>query len=83
MSKIKRIRAIIENNAKTMLPVEYDKAIIGLLYKDDQIIPVYTYLSLIEAHMDYYNVTEEKALNYIEDNVTPNSAFIIVDDTGV
>ena len=83
MSKTKRIRAIIENNARMMLPVEYDKALVGLYYRDDEILPVYTYLSLIEAHMDYYKETEEQSLNYIEDNVTSNPAFIIVDDTGV
>ena len=83
MSKIKRIRAIIENNARLMLPVEYDKALIGLYYEGEQIIPVYTYLSLIEAHMNYYKETEEESLNYIEDKVMTNPAFIIVDDTGV
>ena len=83
MSKTKRIRAIIENNARMMLPAEYDKALVGLYYRDDEILPVYTYLSLIEAHMDYYKETEEQSLNYIEDNVTSNPAFIIVDDTGV
>jgi len=83
MSKIKRMRAIIESNSRMMLPTEYDKALVGLYYKDDQIIPVYTYLSLIEAHMNYYNETEEQSLNYVEDNIAPNPAFIIVDDTGV
>jgi len=77
------MRAIIESNSRMMLPTEYDKALVGLYYKDDQIIPVYTYLSLIEAHMNYYNETEEQSLNYVEDNIAPNPAFIIVDDTGV
>ena len=83
MSKIKRMRAIIESNSRMMLPTEYDKALVGLYYKDDQIIPVYAYLSLIEAHMDYYNETEEQSLNYVEGNIALNPAFIIVDDTGV
>ena len=83
MSKIKRMRAIIENNAGIILPEEYDKALVGLYYKDDQILPVYKYLSLIEGHMEHHHETEEKSLNYIEDNIIPNPAFIIVDDTGV
>jgi hypothetical protein len=83
MSKIKRMRAIIESNARLMLPTEYDKALVGLYYKDDEVIPVYKYLSLIEAHMVHNNETEEQSLNYIEDNVMSNPAFIIVDDTGV
>ena len=83
MSKTNRIRAIIENNHTPMLPVEYDKALIGLYYKDEEVLPVYTYLSLIEAHMNYHKETEEQSLNYIEEQVIPNSAFIIVDDTGV
>lgn len=83
MSKTNRIRAIIESNHTSMLPVEYDKALIGLYYKDEEVLPVYTYLSLIEAHMNYYNETEEQSLNYIEEQVIPNPAFIIVDDTGV
>ena len=83
MSKIKRIRAIIENNARLMLPVEYDKALIGLYYQDEELLPVYTYLALIESHMNSYNKTEEESLEYVEDNIMQNPAFIIVDDTGV
>jgi len=83
MSKIKRIRDIIENNARLMLPVEYDEALVGIHYITDKIVPVYTYLALIEAHMNYYNETEEESLNYIEENIMKNPAFIIVDDTGV
>mgnify|MGYP003137153962 FL=1 len=83
MSKIKRMRAIIENNAGIILPEEYDKALVGLYYKDDQILPVYKYLSLIEGHMEHHHETEEKSFNYIESNIIPNPAFIIVDDTGV
>ena len=33
--------------------------------------------------MNYYKETEEESLNYIEDKVMTNPAFIIVDDTGV
>jgi hypothetical protein len=66
-----------------MLPTEYDKALIGLYYKEGTMLPVYTYLALIEAHMSSHNETEEQSLNYIEDNVMHHPAFIIVDDTGV
>ena len=83
MMKIKRIRNIIESNSKLMLPIEYDEALIGLCYSHDDILPVYTYLALIEAHMNSHNETEEQSLNFIEDNVMHNRRFIIVDDTGV
>jgi len=83
MSKINRIRAIIENNARLMLPIEYDKALIGLYYQGEELFPVYTYLALIESHMNSYNETEEASLEYVEDNIMQNPAFIIVDDTGV
>ena len=83
MLKTKRIRNIIENNFGLMLPVEYDEALIGIHYRDDYILPVYTYLALIEAHMNSYEETEEQSLNYIEEHVISNPAFIIVDDTGV
>jgi len=83
MSKIQRIRDIIENNTKLMLPVEYDSALIGIHYNTESMIPVYTYLALIEAHMDFHKETEEASLTYIEDNLMLNPAFIIVDDTGV
>ena len=83
MSKIKRIRAIIENNARLMLPIAYDKALIGLYYQGEELLPVYTYLALIESHMNSYNKTEEESLEYVEDNIMQNPAFIIVDDTGV
>ena len=83
MSKIKRIRDILESNTRLMLPYEYDVALLGIYYKEEQIIPVYAYLSLIEAHMNYHKESEEKSLNYVEDNIIPNPAFIIVDDTGV
>jgi len=77
------MRDIIESNTRLMLPCEYDNALIGIYYRGEQILPVYTYLSLIESHMDYYKETEEQSLNYIEDNIMSNPAFIIVDDTGV
>jgi hypothetical protein len=83
MSKIQRIRNIIENNTKLMLPVEYDRALIGIHYTTNHMTPVYTYLALIEAHMDYHKETEEASLKYVEDNIITNPAFIIVDDTGV
>jgi len=83
MSKIQRIRNIIESDTRLMLPTEYDKALIGLYYKEGTMLPVYTYLALIEAHMNYNRETEEESLNYVEDNIMYNPAFIIVDDTGV
>ena len=83
MPKIQRIRDIIENNTNQMLSAEYDNALIGIHYTTEHMIPVYTYLALIEAHMDYHRETEEASLKYIEDYIMTNPAFIIVDDTGV
>ena len=78
MSKIKRMRAIIENNAGIILPEEYDKALVGLYYKDDQILPVYKYLSLIEVHMEHHHETEEKSFNYIESNIIPKISLLLI-----
>ena len=83
MSKIHRIRAIIESDSQLMLPIEYDVALIGVYHNQDKTMPVYKYLALIEAHMNSHQETEEQSLNYIEAHVLPNPAFIIVDDTGV
>ena len=83
MLKNKRIRIILENDDKFMLPVEYDNALIGIHYNQEYMFPVYTYLALIKSHMEYNIETEEKSLNYIEDNVMSNPNIIIVDDTGV
>ena len=83
MSKINRIRSIIESNGQLMLPIEYDVALVGVYHNQDITMPVYKYLALIETHMNSHQETEEQSLNYIEANVLPNPAFIIVDDTGV
>ena len=83
MSKINRIRNILESNTRVLLPIEYDAALLGIYYNDMDMHPVYSYLCLVEAHMKHTNETEEQSVEYLEDNIISHTPFIIVDDTGV
>ena len=83
MSKINRIRHIIEDNDGSLLPNEYDKALLGIYHSETGMLPVYSYLTLVETHMYAQQSTEEQAVMFVEDTVFPDSNLIVVDDTGV
>ena len=83
MSKVNRIRAILEDNESIMLPYAYDIALLGIHHSDERMRPVYSYFKTVEMHMHYAVKSEEESVNFLENQVIPNEDFVIVDDTGV
>lgn len=87
MSKVKRIREILdnENDADTALLEEMDEAIIGI-YRNpaaEQSFPVYSYLGLIELLLGR-DLREEEAVEHVDELINGGlSNIIIIDDTGV
>ena len=82
MAKIDRIRNILIDNEIPMLDSTYDTALLGICHSGTGAYPVYSYLRLVEVFMSD-NLSEEAAVQKIEDSIITNKDFIIVDDTGV
>ncbi len=83
MSKTNRIRTILEENEKELLPEVYDSALLGIYHKEEGMVPVYAYLRLVESHMNISKQSEETSVYFVEERIFPNHNVIVVDDTGV
>ena len=83
MSKTNRIRTILEENEKELLPEVYDSALLGIYHKEEGMVPVYAYLRLVESHMNVSKQSEETSVYFVEEKIFPNHNVIDVDDTGV
>ena len=83
MSKTNRIRTILEENEKELLPEVYDSALLGIYHKEEGTVPVYAYLRLVESHMNISKQSEETSVYFVEERIFPNHNVIVVDDTGV
>ena len=83
MSKTNRIRTILEENEKELLPEVYDSALLGIYHKEEGMVPVYAYLRLVESHMNVSKQSEETSVYFVEERIFPNHNVIVVDDTGV
>ena len=83
MSKTNRIRTILEENERELLPQIYDSALIGIYHKEQSMVPVYAYLRLVESHMNISKQSEETSVYFVEERIFPNHNVIVVDDTGV
>ena len=83
MSKTNRIRTILEENEKELLPEVYDSALLVIYHKEEGMVPVYAYLRLVESHMNISKQSEETSVYFVEERIFPNHNVIVVDDTGV